>query len=343
MAGGSKNTGSSTSWTSMPLVNDILPWAKGVVTNSGPGGAWQPNTTSQVTPFSKQTMTGLTGLENVAKQSYDPLKQNFDRVNTTLKDGGLNNLQDQQVKRFQGIANSNGLNSIQQGALNLLNPIAQGKEMQNNPYLQGVIDRGSQDIANSANLMASGAGRYGSDSHAQVLGKNIGDFASNLRFNDYTNQLGRRDSAIQNVANLGGAGQSNVNNAISSLFNAGSTQRQNLLNGTQQLQDAYKLRQSPMQDLLGVGGAYENKNTQLLQDQSRIFNEKKNQQTAPLNWLADLASRFQGGSTTTNYQQPSNPLGGGLGGFLSGYGLTGSPLGGLFGGLGGAFLAPQML
>lgn len=332
---GNKTTSSSTSTTSMPLVNDILPWAKGVVQNSG---GWQPNTTSQVTPFSKQTQTALTGINNVAKQAYDPLKMNFDRVNATLKDGGLNNLQDQQVKRYQGIANSNGLGTVQQSALNLLNPIAQGKEMQNNPYLQGVIDRGSQDIANTANLMASGAGRYGSDSHAQVLGKNIGDFAGNLRFNDFNNQLGRRDAAIQSVAGLGGAGQANRMSAIGNLADLGTQQRQNLLNGTQQLSDAYGLRKSPFQDMLGVGSAYENKNSQLLQDQSRIFNEKKNAQTAPLEWLAKLASQFQGGSSTTNYQQPNNAFGNGIGGLLSGYSLTGTPLGGLLGGLGGAFM-----
>lgn len=334
---GNKTTSSSTSTTQMPLVNDILPWAKGVVTNSGPGGAWTPNTTSMVTPFSKQTQTALTGINNVARQAYDPLKMNFDRVNATLKDGGLNNLQDQQVKRYQGIANSNGLGTVQQSALNLLNPIAQGKEMQDNPYLQGVIDRGSRDIANTANLMASGAGRYGSDSHAQVLGKNIGDFAGNLRFNDYNTQLGRRDAAIQSVAGLGGAGQASRMDAIGNLANLGGQQRQNLLNGTQQLSDAYGLRKSPYQDMLGVGSAYENKNSQLLQDQSRIFNEKKNAITGPLDWLSRLASQFQGGSSTTVNQQPNNPFGQGIGGALSGYALTGSPFGGLLGGLGGLF------
>lgn len=334
---GNKTTSSSTSTTSMPLVNDILPWAKGVVTNSGPGGAWQPNTTSQVTPFSKQTQTALTGINNVAKQAYDPLKMNFDRVNATLKDGGLNNLQDQQVKRYQGIANSNGLGTVQQSALNLLNPIAQGKEMQNNPYLQGVIDRGSQDIINANKLAASGMGRVGSTDQSQSLNRNIGDFAGNLRFNDFTNQQGRRDAAIQSVAGLGGAGQANRMSAIGNLADLGTQQRQNLLNGTQQLSDAYGLRKSPYQDMLNIGGMYENKNSQLLQDQSRIFNERKNAITGPLDWLSRLASQFQGGSTTTVNQQPNNPIGQGLGGFLGGYGLTGTPLGGLLGGLGGIF------
>lgn len=376
MPGGSKNTGSTTSTTSMPLVNDILPWAKGVVTNSGPGGAWKPNTTSMVTPFSKQTMSGLTGLQNTANNSTGAFTDNFNRINATLKDGGLNTLQDQQVSRFDQIAHGNGLNTQQQtaynrldpiaggngynadqqNAVNLLNPIAQGKGMQNNPYLEDVIKRSSQDIAGANALTASGAGRYGSGMAQDVTQRNIGDMSSNLRFNDYNNQQGRQDAAIQNLFGMGSqglaqktgainsqfgigtTGQNQRTNAIGSLFNAGTQQRQNVLNGTQQLSDAYGARKSPYQDLLNIGGMYENKNNQLLQDQSRIFNEKKNAQLGPLNWLSDLASRFQGGSTTTNYQQPSNPFGGGIGGFLSGYGLTGSPLGGLFGGLGGAFL-----
>lgn len=335
MAGGSKSTGTTTTTQSMPGVNDVFGTAKSLFDT---GTGFKPNTMSQVSPFSKQTVSGLSGMDNVAKYSYDPLKQNFDRVNATLKDGGLNNLQDQQVKRLQGIANSNGLNSIQQGALNLLNPIAQGKEMQDNPYLQGVIDRGSQDIANTANLMASGAGRYGSDSHAQVLGKNISDFAGGLRFQDYNNQLGRRDAAIQNVANLGGVGQSNVNSAISSLFNAGTQQRQNLVNGTQQLQDAYDARLDPFRTMMGVGSTYEGKNQALLNDASRIFDAKQASTRAPVDWLAGLVSALQGGTTVSNTTQPSNAVGGGLGGALSGYALTGSPLGGLLGGLGGAFL-----
>lgn len=329
---GNKTTSSSTSTTQMPLVNDILPWAKGVVTNSGPGGAWTPNTTSQVTPFSKQTMSGLTGLQNTANNSTGAFNDNFNRVNNTLKDGGLNNLQDQQVSNLRQIANGQGMTGVQQNAVNWLTPIAQGKEMNGNPYLDQMISKGSQDIIDANKLAASGMGRSGSTDLGQTLNRNIGDFAGNLRFNDYNNALGRRDAAIQNVFNMGTTAQGQKTNAINALFNAGATQRQNMLNGTQQLADAYGLRKSPYQDLLGVGSAYENKNNQLLQDQARIFDAKKNAVTAPLDWLARLASQFQGGSSTTNYQQPNNAFGNGLGGFLSGYSLTGSPLGGLFGG-----------
>ena len=334
---GNKTTSSSTSTTQMPLVNDILPWAKGVVTNSGPGGAWTPNTTSMVTPFSKQTMSGLTGLQNTANNSTGAFNNNFNRVNTTLGDGGLNNLQDQQVSRLNQIASGQGMTGVQQNAVNWLTPIAQGKEMNGNPYLDQMISKGSQDIIDANKLAASGMGRSGSTDLGQTLNRNIGDFAGNLRFNDYNNQLGRRDAAIQNVFNMGTTAQGQKTNAINALFNAGATQRQNMLNGTQQLADAYGLRKSPYQDMLGIGSAYENKNSQLLQDQARIFNERKNAQLGPLNWLSDLASRFQGGSTTTVNQQPNNPIGQGLGGFLGGYGLTGSPLGGLLGGLGGIF------
>lgn len=335
MPGGSKSTGTTTTTQSMPGVNDILGWGKSVAQN---GNAWAPNTSSQVTPFSTATMAGLKGLNSTAQGAVNPFANNFTRIKETVGDGGLNNLQDQQVARLQGMAGGNGLNSIQQNALNLLNPIAQGKEMQGNPYLQGVIDRGSQDIANTANLMASGAGRYGSDSHAQALGKNIADFAGGLRFQDYNNQLGRRDAAIQNVFGMGTTGQGQQQNAISSLFNAGTQQRNNVLAGTQQLKDAYDARLDPYRAMMGVGSAYEGKNQALLNDASRIFDAKQNSTRAPVDWLAGLANLFQGGGQQTVTTQPSNAVGGGLGGAIAGYDTFGGPLGALFGGLGGAFL-----
>lgn len=332
---GSKDGGSQNSYSSQPLINDVLGPAKWITQNSG---AWKPNTTSQVTPFSKQTMSGLTGLQNTAQNSGGAFNTNFNRINSTLADGGLNNLQDQQVSRYNQIASGQGLTGVQNSALNLLNPIAQGKEMNGNPYLDQTIARGSEDIINANKLAASGMGRSGSTDLGQTLNRNVADFAGGLRFNDYNNQLGRRDAAIQNVFNMGTTGQNQKTQAMNSLFDMGSQQRNNILNGTKQLSDAYAARKQPYQDLLNIGGAYEGKNQALLNDQARIFNEKKNSVTDPLNWLANLANAFQGGQQVTNYKNPSNPLGGGIGGLLSGYALTGSPFGGLLGGLGGAFM-----
>ena len=300
MAGGSKTTGTTTS--SMPGMNQVLGSAKSIFDN---GTAWAPNTTSMVTPFSTQTRNALGGIQGIANSAMPLFNANLDRINKLQQDGGLNGLQNQQVNRLQGVAGGSGFNATQQQALDYLNPVASGAARQNNPYLDDVISRGAQDIGNSANLMASAAGRYGSDSHAGVLGKQIGDFSSNLRYQDYGAQQARQDDAINALFGMGTQGVSQRNDAIGSLFNAGTQQRQNVAAGTQQLTDAFNARKNPYETLAGVGNRYEDLYSRTLQDQNRVFNEKKNAQTDPVNWLANLASAFQGGqqiqrSSTTN-------------------------------------------
>jgi hypothetical protein len=365
------STGTSTTTQSMPMMNDILGWGKSIVGNKG---AWAPDTTSHVTPFATQTTAGMTGMTNTANASTPAFTNNFNRVNATTSDGGLNDLQDQQVGRLQGVAGGNGLNTqqqtaynqlspmaagngynaTQQNAANYLNPIASGASRQNNPYLEDMIKRGSQDIGNAGNLMASSAGRYGSDSHAQALGKNIADFAGNTRFADYNNQNARQDSAINSLFGMGttGAGQKSGavnqqfgmgttgmdqrNDAIGSLYNAGATQRQNVLNGTGQLQDAYQARMDPYKTLMGVGAMNEGLYGRQIADNTRILNEKQGAATAPLDWLAQLAGQFQGGTSVNTGTQPTaSPLSQGLGGALTGFAATGNPFGALLGGASG--------
>jgi hypothetical protein len=286
----------------MPGMNQVLGSAQTIFNR---GTAWAPNTTSMVTPLSAQTKNALAGMTNAANGAAPAFASNFNRVNQTLGDGGLNALQNEQVNRLQGMAGGSGFNATQQQALDYLNPIASGAARQNNPYLDDVISRGAQDIGNSANLMASAAGRYGSDSHAGALGKQIGDFSSGLRYQDYGAQQARQDSAINQLFGMGTTGASQKNDAIGSLFNAGTQQRQNVLGGTQQLSDAYNAQLQPYQTLSGVGDRYEDLYSRTLQDKNRIFNEKKNAQTDPVNWLANLAAAFQGGqqvqrTSTTN-------------------------------------------
>lgn len=333
---GDKSTGATTT-TNTPAqgMTQLMSGAKGVFDS---GNAWQPNTTSQVTPFSTATNKALAGMTGVANQSIPAFSQNFNNIAGLNKDGGLNDLQDQQVGRLQGMAGGNGFNATQQSAADYLNPIASGAARQNNPYLEDLISRGSQDIGNSANLMASAAGRYGSDSHAGALGKQIGDFAGNTRFADYNNQQNRQDSAIQNLFGMGTTGQGQKNDAIGSLFNAGTQQRQNIANGTGQLTDAYSARLQPYQTLSQVGAKNEDLYSRTLADKSRIFSDTQNSQTAPINWLANLLGAAGGGQTVTNTSQPSGGLKGGVGGALAGYDTFGGPLGALFGGGLGALL-----
>lgn len=329
----SSSDGSKTSWQSQPLVGDILGTAKSVFQNPN---AWQPDTRSYVTPFSTQTRTGLTGLQNTAKGATGAFTQNFNNISALNKDAGLNSLQDKQVGSWQKIANGNGLNSMQQQAANWLKPIANGDYMQGNPYLNDIINKNAEDIRYQSGLAASGMGRYGSGGHEGVQAKAIGDMASNLRYQNYGDEANRRDAAINSYFNAGSTGNQQRMDAVNNLFNAGQQQRQNIMNGTSALTDAYNARTMPYQTQLGVGARYEDQNNKILQDQARIFQDKQNAYTAPINWLGNLASAFQGGQQIQTGSTPRNPVASGLGGALAGNSLFGLP-GAVLGGLGGTF------
>lgn len=332
MPDNNRQTGGTTTSVTGPGMNDILGSAKWLFNS---GTAWAPDTTSHVTPFSKQTSNALTGITNAAKGSQGALDANFNRVSATLSDGGLNPLQNEQVGRLENIAGGNGLNAQQQQGSDWLKQVASGGDQNGNPYLDDMISRGSQDIANSDNLMASIGGRYGSGSHAGVLGKDIADFAGNARFKDYSDQQARKDAAMRDYFGQGTTGFGQRADAIGSLYTAGGQKRANTLAGTGQLSDAFDARLAPWTALGKVGGAYENKNQQVLDDKSRIFNETKNGMTGPVDWLAKLAAQYQGGSTTTS--NTSNPVANAIGGGAAGYDIFGGPIGAGAGALAGLF------
>ena len=103
MAGDTQESSSTTTTKSQPYANDLLGWGKSIVNS---GDAWKPDTTSHVVPFSTQTTDAMKGLTDAAKSGQNYANENFFRVAGQLRDGGLNNLQDQQVGRLQSIANA---------------------------------------------------------------------------------------------------------------------------------------------------------------------------------------------------------------------------------------------
>lgn len=328
MGGSSKTT--STTFQSQPGVNDVLGTAKTIFDSGIP---WAPDTSSHVTPFSTQTSAGLAGLYNQASDVNTrwSLANNFNNVARLTRDGGLNYLQNQQVGRLQGIADgpiaegTGQFNDAQRRAYDYLDPIAGGRDRQGNPYLDEVIRRNSDDIGNSVNLQASAAGRYGSGTHQGALADAIGDMSANLRYQDYGAQQQRQDNAINALFGMGN--QANAQSeadwgrrmdAIGSLFNAGREQRQNQLNSTQQLQDAYNAKLAPYQTMIGVGQQYEGLQGRVLQDQARVLQERKNALTDPVNWLANLAGAFQGGQQQTTQSTSESPFGSSLFGSLLG-------------------------
>lgn len=229
---------------------------------------------STVIPFANQTTQGFNAIESNA--------------NANMNGSGLS-------KQYQGIIDSGGYNSAQQGAMANMQQAASG--YQNDPTYQMMRQNTLNDVSNSVNESMSGAGRYGSAAHSGALVDQISNAGAQMDMQ----QLSRMDAANQNLFNMGQAGQGNLPNAY-----AGMGQ--------------------PAQDLMQVGSAYEDLATRTMNDELRIFDEAQNKPWANLGRLNAVATGAGNyGSSTTTAQGPSaNP-------FMQAAG-AGLSLAGLFGG-----------
>jgi hypothetical protein len=99
------------------------------------------------------------------------------------------------------------------GAQGLVNSDLSGENLNGNPYLDAIIGRTNQDVANSVNDQFGMAGRYGSGMHAKILTDELANADNNLRFQNYSTERGYQQDAIGQAQNLMGGSQSLLNNA----------------------------------------------------------------------------------------------------------------------------------
>lgn len=153
---------------------------------------------------------------------------------------------DRAVSGTSGLANQlQGKFAASQGGAALgqgyLQDVLSGKYLNGNPHLDSIIGAASGDIRDAVNSQYSGAGRYGSAYHDGAVAKEIGNMASNLRYGDFNNQMGRMDQAAQvaQAANSGDAqqalaalgqqgqlpftGQQALANSLAALFSGGTS------------------------------------------------------------------------------------------------------------------------
>lgn len=86
-----------------------------------------------------------------------------------------------------------------------------------NPYLDAMYGKAANQVANSVNSQFSAAGRYGSGAQADVLGKNLGDLATNIYGGAYENDRARQLQAIGMAPTFGNMAYQDA----SQLLNAG--------------------------------------------------------------------------------------------------------------------------
>ena len=213
----------------------------------------------------------------------------------------------QGLGQMQNIAQTSPLG--QQAAQEAGNTLT-GQYLNANPYIDQIADRVAGDVGAQVNSAFARGGRYGSGAHTDTLANAVSDATAGLRYQNYGDER-------QNMQR--------------SLALSPSVDQGQYLGANQ---------------LLGVGGMLEAKESQALQDDVNRWNYAQAQPDIQLQEYMNAIRGNYGGQTSQTQTVPTyggNPVTGAIGGGLAGAGLgqslfPDSPYGGLLGGLGGGIL-----
>lgn len=107
-------------------------------------------------------------------------------------------------------AADNPLNAARSHYSNVLS----GRYLGGNPELDAVVGRVGDDIRNQVGASIGTRGLTGGSSHSGIVGREVGRAASDLRYEDWANQLARMDNAAASVGSLGQAESAMLDPAI---------------------------------------------------------------------------------------------------------------------------------
>lgn len=92
--------------------------------------------------------------------------------------------------------------------------VLSGRYLEGNPELDAVVGRVGDDIRNQIGASVGTRGQTGGSSHLGLVGREVGRAASDLRYQDWANQLARMDNAASSVGSLGQAESAMLSPAI---------------------------------------------------------------------------------------------------------------------------------
>jgi hypothetical protein len=190
-----------------------------------------------------------------------------------------------------------------------LQSLLQMQQGPNNPFLQNILDTSNRRIGDRVNASMSGAGRYGSGQHTDVMSRALAETADPILAQDYQARQQMQKDIME--GGLQRAGQ-----------------------WAQLMPQLDAARYAPLERMQGIGQFYTNRDQLALQDAISLFNA---QQARPWEQLSREANILAGagglGGTKTTVSNPYTPsaLQAGFGGAAAGAGLGAS-----FGGLPGA-------
>lgn len=100
------------------------------------------------------------------------------------------------------------------GARDHYSSVLSGKYLGGNPELDNVVGRVGDDIRNQVGAAIGTRGQTGGSAHSGIVGREVGRATSDLRYQDWNNQLGRMDNAAATVGSLGQAESAMLDPAI---------------------------------------------------------------------------------------------------------------------------------
>lgn len=309
-------------------------------------------------PFSAQTQTGIDMLSNPRSNPLNPY------VQQAL--GGDSPVQGLVQQGVGGMDPNQGLSFLQGSTptSGALQDTAGGNYLNSNPNLRGMLDEASRGVRENwqdtvlpgINATFGGAGRTGSPAQQQAIADSTGQLSdslagmsSNIYGSNYARERGLQQDAASRLASLG-LGQG------SQALSLDPQARQRALSGAGTLGSylgqsaslaptAQALDQANISNMLQAGGAVDQKALEALQDQMSRFQFG---QQEPDMALGRYINAIQGNPGSVQNQQTDvngNPIAGGIGGALAGFGLGqelgwgqpgwGALGGGILGALGG--------
>lgn len=285
------------------------------------GRQYFPNST--VVPFSPQTQRALDLTQQRATQGGAATNAAQGYVADTLGGGGVRS------NRFLGASDNPFRNSDPN------NPFLNNDKV--NPFLDDTFNRAADSVQQRLQSSFAGSGRNISAGRP-VAADELGDLASRIYGGAYESDAARRQQAYEgDVARRFSAYEADTGRKFQAFDD--ERRRQDFAAGL-----APQLDESDYRDLAalqGVGAQYEDLYGRQLEDQINRFEFEQNRPYQNLDeYIARIQGGYPGGQTSASMNQPRpNRLAGAAGGALTGYQVSGNPIGAGVGALAGYFLS----
>ena len=329
------STQTSQPWdVSQPYLKQVLGGAQ-TAYQSGKGFEYNPGST--VVPFSGQTQSAMSGIENTANAGNPLGTASNTQALGILNSGGMSDWQKNALQGTYGVAT--GQNQINTGGQ------LQGLlDQSSNPYYANAVDRQAGKLSDDIARQFSVGGRFGSDAMTGEIADQVGGFRNQALSDQWNQNIANQRGLLGDMTGVQGANIANMVGAGQGINQAGNQAASNVATFANMAPSIYQQQFAPYERLASVGAQNEDLATRTMQDQINRFNTN---QQAPLNSLAAYNALIGGagqlgGTISQSVPRPSpyqGILAGGLTGAQAGssFGLPGILGGGLLGGVLGMF------